>query len=229
MKILVISDIHANCEALKVLVPYFELADKVFCLGDMVGYSCAVNECIDILREHECVCIQGNHERYLIEGVESQIKYLNESVLFGIQYAKEHITEDNYKWLKGLPLSIGHSEEGASILMVHGSPFDPINDYVYAGNTDFSVWKFKYDFILLGHTHRELCNHVGDSVILNPGSVGQARDHEGKACAIMLDTTQRKWTSIHEPYDFMKNLEFSISKGAGQWVYKHYQTVINKQ
>ena len=75
MRIVVISDIHANYEALKVLVPHFRSSDKILCLGDIIGYSCAVNECIDILREFECVCIQGNHDRYLIEGTEGWIYY----------------------------------------------------------------------------------------------------------------------------------------------------------
>ena len=95
MKIVVVSDIHANYEALKVLVPYFRNADKILCLGDIVGYSCAVNECIDLLREFNCVCIQGNHDRYLIAGNGKQTKYLNESVLFGIEYAETPITQRN--------------------------------------------------------------------------------------------------------------------------------------
>ena len=226
MRIVVISDIHANYEALKVLVPYFRNADKILCLGDIVGYSCAVNECIDILREFNCVCIQGNHDRYLIEGTGKQSKYLNEYVLFGIEYAETHITQHNLEWLKRLPLSVGIKEDGISILMAHGSPFNPTDAYVYTNNTDFSEWKFSYDYIFLGHTHREMSVKVGDTVVFNPGSVGQARDREGVACAAILDTAKQDLMRIHVPYDYMKNLRLSFANGAGEYVFKHYQTII---
>lgn len=226
MRIVVISDIHANYEALKVLVPYFRNADKILCLGDIVGYSCAVNECIDILREFNCVCIQGNHDRYLIEGTGKQTKYLNESVLFGIEYAETHITQRNLEWLKRLPLSVGIKEDGISILMAHGSPFNPTDAYVYTNNTDFSEWKFSYDYIFLGHTHREMSVKVGDTVVFNPGSVGQSRDREGVACAAILDTETQDLIRVREPYDYMKNLRLSLANGAGEYVFKHYQTLI---
>lgn len=226
MRIVVISDIHANYEALKVLVPHFRSSDKILCLGDIIGYSCAVNECIDILREFECVCIQGNHDRYLIEGTDGQTKYLNESVLFGVRYAKAHITKNNLEWLKRLPLSVGIKEDSISMLMAHGSPFDPIDAYVYTNNTNFSEWKFNYDYIFLGHTHREMYVKVNNTIVFNPGSVGQSRDREGVACAAILDTETQDLIRVREPYDYMKNLRLSLSNGAGEYVFKHYQTLI---
>ena len=79
MKILVLSDIHANYEALLSLDKYVQECDTVLSLGDITGYSCAVNECIEYARTHNFVSIQGNHDRYVIEGMYSQTKFLNES------------------------------------------------------------------------------------------------------------------------------------------------------
>lgn len=70
-----LSDIHANYEALLSIDKYVRECDYILCLGDIVGYSCAVNECIDYVRKHNFLCIQGNHERYVIEGMDGQKKF----------------------------------------------------------------------------------------------------------------------------------------------------------
>lgn len=230
MRLLVLSDIHGNYEALKSLLPYIKEVDKVLCLGDIVGYGCAVNECIDLARTYNFVCIRGNHEQYVIEGTDNQPKYLNESVLWGIQYAKKVITQEHLKWLNSLPLTMGGRFDGLSILMAHGSPFDPINGYVYENNTDFSLWEsFQFDYLFIGHTHRTLSHQLGTGgLILNPGSVGQARDFEGKSCAAILDTQTRVVKCLRVDYDYQKHLDLSISHGAGEWVYKHYRTLLSK-
>lgn len=227
MKILFFSDIHANHEALKHLEPYIEQADMSICLGDLVGYSCSVNEVVDFLRSREIVCIQGNHERYLLEGLESQKKEINDSVRFGIEFAQKTITLDNLKWISSLPISFGFFADGLSFLCCHGSPFDPVNGYIYENNTDFGIFdKFRYDVIVLGHTHRAMSIKRLDKVILNPGSVGQSRDYEGVVCAVIIDTETLEQETLRILYDFRKNLSISLSNGAGDWIFKHYRTVL---
>lgn len=227
MRILVLSDIHANYEALLSLDKHVRECDCVFSLGDITGYSCAVNECIDYARNNNFICIQGNHDRYVIEGLDCQTKYLNESVSFGINHAINVISPENLAWLKTLPLVYSIKIDNITILIAHGSPFDPINCYVYKNNTDFEAWnQFIYDYIFIGHTHRELTHQVKNSIIINPGSVGQARDFEGKACACILDTESRVIERLHIKYDYMKNLNHSLIFGASDWIYKHYQTVL---
>lgn len=227
MRILVLSDIHANYEALLSLDKHVRECDCVLSLGDITGYSCAVNECIDYARNNNFICIQGNHDRYVIEGLDCQTKFLNESVRFGINHAISVISTENLAWLKTLPLVYSIKIDNTTILIAHGSPFDPINCYVYENNTDFEAWnQFIYDYIFIGHTHRELTHQVKNSIIINPGSVGQARDFEGKACACILDTESRVIERLHIKYDYMKNLNHSLIFGASDWIYKHYQTVL---
>ena len=103
MRILFISDIHGNYPALLSLEKYFNEVDKIICLGDVVGYHCYVNEVIDFLIRHDVICIQGNHDRYVFEGLENQTKYINDSVRFGIEVAQKKLTEDNKEWLGALP------------------------------------------------------------------------------------------------------------------------------
>ncbi len=227
MRILFISDIHGNYPALLSLEKYFNEVDKIICLGDVVGYHCYVNEVIDFLKRHNVVCIQGNHDRYVFEGLENQTKYINDSVRFGIEVAKKKLSEENRKWLCELPTSLSFKYNDLSILCCHGSPWDVTNGYVYADSDMFpQMLDFAFDIIALGHTHRAYTKQMGRQIVFNPGSVGQARDTEGKACAKILNTSTREISVIQESYDFMETLKDSISNGAQDWVYKHFKTVI---
>lgn len=227
MRILFISDIHGNYPALLSLEKYFGEVDKIICLGDVVGYHCYVNEVIDFLKRHDVVCVQGNHDRYVFEGLENQTKYINDSVRFGIEVAQKKLSEENRNWLSELPTSFSFKDNGLSILCCHGSPWDVTNGYVYADSDLFpQMLDFAFDIIALGHTHRAYTKQTERQTVLNPGSVGQARDTEGKACAKILDTSTREIYVIQESYDFMETLKDSISNGAQDWVYKHFKTVI---
>lgn len=227
MRILFISDIHGNYPALLSLEKYFNGVDKIICLGDVVGYHCFVNEVIDFLKRYDVICIQGNHDRYVLEGLENQTKYINDSVRFGIEVAQNKLSEDNRKWLYQLPTSLSFKDNDLSILCCHGSPWDVTNGYVYADSDLFpKMTDFSFDIIALGHTHRAYTKLTERQIVFNPGSVGQARDTEGKACAKILDTSAREILVIQESYDFMVTLKDSISNGAQDWVYKHFKTVI---
>ena len=229
MKILIISDIHGNLPALQAIDSYVNKTDLTICLGDIVGYHCYVNEVIDYLKRHNVVCIQGNHDRYIFEGLEIQTKVINDSVRFGIEIASKKISSGNKEWLKQLPTSLSFKFDNCSLLCCHGSPWDVTNGYVYSDSDLFpKMGEFAFDIIALGHTHRAYIKHEGSMVILNPGSIGQARDTEGFACAKIIDTTTKEITTIQEPYDYMTTINDSIAHGAQEWVYKHFQTVINK-
>ena len=227
MRILFISDIHGNLPALKALERYFKEVDKVICLGDIVGYHCYVNEVIDFLVQHNVTCIQGNHDRYVFEGLEKQTKAINDSVRFGIEIAQKKLIPRSKEWLHSLPTSFSFKADDLSILCCHGSPWDVTNGYIYADSELFpKMTEFAFDVIALGHTHRAYTKHIGNQIIFNPGSVGQARDTEGKACAKILDTNTKKLEVIQVAYNFMETLRDSISYGAQDWVYKHFKTVI---
>lgn len=225
MKILFISDIHANYEALLSLESYIQTVDITICLGDLIGYQCHVNEVLDFLQKHKIICIQGNHDRYLIEGLSSQTKDINDSVKFGIDIAKKTITKENLIWLQNLPISLGLKIDNLSILCCHGSPWDPTNGYVYEESHLFNEMKdFQYDIIALGHTHREYLK-IGKPIVFNPGSVGQARDKEGIVCAKIFNTETIEFEDLYLEYDFQKEIKYSLDFGAKDWIYKHFQTL----
>lgn len=226
MKILFISDIHGNYPALEVLRDYIENADMTICLGDIVGYHCYVNEVIDFLIKHDVICIQGNHDRYVFEGVENQQKEINDSVKFGIEIAQKELSEDNKDWLSKLPTSFSFKVDNTSFLCCHGSPWDVTNGYVYENSSLFpKMQDFAFDVIALGHTHREYTKNLDGLIVFNPGSVGQARDIEGMACAKVFNTETQGVKTIRERYDYMSTINNSIAHGAQEWIYKHFRTL----
>lgn len=221
MKIGIISDIHANYEALISLKGILDKCDRIICLGDMVGYYCQVNEVIDFLRDMDAICVLGNHDYYLLNGCPDNVP---KGVRFGIDFAKKAIRMDNYGWLSKLPTITGRYIDGRSLLIVHGSPWNPIGDYLYKDNPILhNLDDFKFDIIAFGQTHRRLIlTESGKVQLLNPGSVGQSRDITSTACALVLDTKTMDVENIAETYDPSKVINLAINNGAQDWIYKHF-------
>src|SRR5690242_15353113 len=104
MNILVISDLHANYEALQAIRPAVAQADLVVCFGDLVGYYCQVYEVLDFMRGLTAITIRGNHDEYLLSGCPPDVP---EAVRFGVDYANRVIDPAHRRWLAALPLVWG--------------------------------------------------------------------------------------------------------------------------
>ena len=214
-----ISDIHANFEALSSMKDDLSKADLVVCLGDLVGYYCQVNEVIDYIRSINCICVLGNHDHFLLEGYHPDAL---PAVKFGIDYARTVITSDNHEWLSKLPLVWGGFIGGRSLLISHGSPWRPLDDYLYQDKPALnSLDTFQYDLIAFGQTHRSLLRFDRRPYLLNPGSVGQSRDIKAKACAVFLDTETLNFTKIERSYNVEHVLDMAVENGAQEWILKH--------
>jgi putative phosphoesterase len=219
LRVALISDIHANHHALAALSETLDSADRVLCLGDLVGYYCEVNEVIDRLREMEAVCVRGNHDQFLLAGVPESAPG---PVRWGIDHAARCISEDNREHLSGLPLSLGIELGGRRILLTHGSPWRPLEDYLYADSPDLDrLARFDYDVIGLGQTHRPLCRDDSRPIVVNPGSVGQSRHRPAVACAALLDTASLTVTHVEVQYDPTPVMALARVNGAGEWISKH--------
>ena len=172
--IAIISDIHGNYTALtEVLAKIDGLGIKdVYCLGDVAGYYTEINECCNELRRRDITTIMGNHDWYIVgKGFCPRSKSANDC----IQYQRTVISEENRKWLCGLPVFLNVGD----LSLVHGGWGDPIDEYV-APTAEYFL-RVGGRYFASGHTHRqELCN-FGDKVYCNPGSVGQPRDNDPRA------------------------------------------------
>lgn len=199
MKIIIISDIHANNQALAAILPDLKKADHVICLGDIVGYNMAVNEVIDELRQIKSfTCVRGNHDDFLLRGYPLE---LSKHVSQWIDYAANVIRPDNKTWLANLPIIWAGFIGDLSFLLVHGSPWSPFTDYLYTDNPLLQkLDSFNYDIICFGQTHRAYVRSDKKPFIINPGSVGQSRDRKGLACALQIDTDLMEFTKIEREF-----------------------------
>ena len=217
MRILVISDIHANLPALEAVLAAAETFDAVWCLGDLVGYGPDVNEVVEKVRSLPgLVCIMGNHDSAVIGQIE--LAAFNREARESIIWTQAVISPDNLQFLKGLPekLVIGNAT------LVHGSPRSPVWEYLLDGQNAYENFAhFDTPFCFVGHTHipivyywrgennsvdwRLLNNEdmpISDArMIVNPGSVGQPRDHNPRAGYLIFWPELATWKAYRVEYD----------------------------
>lgn len=182
-KIGIISDIHGNYPALQVVMNQLVKADceQIICLGDIVGYYCMVNECIELLQEKNVHCLQGNHETYLLGKARCP---RSRSVMDCIRYQQKIIKREYLDWLaKLIPMDVKND-----MVIMHGGLKDPVDEYVK--DFDFKLGKMLYPDKLVffsGHSHIQSLQRHENRLYCNPGSVGQPRDHISSAAYAIFD------------------------------------------
>lgn len=179
-KIALISDIHGNYEALKAVLAKIDALgiDKIYCLGDVVGYYSQVNECCDELRKRAVPCVMGNHDWYMASGTGCP---RSRSVNDCLAYQRKVITPENLEWVASLPVIL-HVE---NLRMVHGGFNNPIDEYLDPQEAYFA--NLSGCFFATGHTHIQQIQKYGPKTYCNPGSVGQPRDGDNRAAFATFD------------------------------------------
>ncbi len=219
MRILVISDIHANLVALETVLRDAGQFDRIWCLGDVVGYGPEPNACIETLREHDLICIAGNHDWAVLDKLD--LEEFNPDARAAAEWTRQQLTLTSVDWLHALPERIPTQAE--KFTLVHGSPRYPIWEYVMTP----AVARINFDFFdtricLMGHTHVPVLyrhrldeytataetlpegNAVAidsDRLMINPGSVGQPRDGDARAAYALLDLDALTLTHYRVEYD----------------------------
>jgi predicted phosphodiesterase len=206
MKFGIISDIHSNSEALDCTLNNMGKVDEFICLGDIVGYGADPNYCIKKIKDLNCMCIGGNHDFAVIGKLD--INYFNDAARKAILWTSRKLEENNKIFLLNLNKKIQVIE---NIFAVHGSPREPIFEYILDKNSAYDIFT-KYDFKIyfIGHSHLAGCfsfNKSNNQVnytdfinggyieilknkryIINCGSVGQPRDGNPDASYGIYDT-----------------------------------------
>jgi predicted phosphodiesterase len=209
MRNLVISDIHANLEALQTVLKNAGEFDAVWCLGDIVGYGPDPNGCIDLIKSlPNLTCIRGNHDAAILG--EMDVKLFNIEARNTISWQLSKLSPENLEFLKNLPDRVSLS----GVLLVHGSPRYPVWEYIldpFVARVNFNF--FEEDYCFIGHSHQALICHwdpvkekmnwkgqvnglvyeLTPRMILNPGSVGQPRDNDPRASYGIFDDQSKKW------------------------------------
>jgi predicted phosphodiesterase len=218
VRVLVISDIHANDAALQAVLENAGVVDETWCLGDLVGYGPDPNQVLERLRGLPRLrCIFGNHDAAIIHRME--LAAFNGDARTSLIWTEKVLTSDNLNFLRSLaPLD----EVGGAVTLAHGSPRDPTWEYVLntlAARLNFSHFRTPYCFV--GHSHIQSLfefdedddrvitspNRVSQVMpltrrsIANPGSVGQPRDRDPRAAYAIFEADARTWETRRADYD----------------------------
>ncbi len=208
MTYLIISDIHANWEALSAVLRDVEGEyESVVCCGDIVGYGADPNAVTEWVRSHAAISIRGNHDRAC--AALTGIDWFNPVAQAATRWTHESLTEENRTWLKELPQGPAAVDD---FQIVHGSPLN--EDEYLLGVAEVSE-AFAYDdapLTFFGHTHVQcVFEHTRlrtrrwsppelgrfaeirdtSSYLINPGSVGQPRDGDPRAAFALFNPKER--------------------------------------
>ena len=214
----VISDVHSNLEALDAVLEDIRKRkiEKVFFLGDAVGYGPNPNECVEILKDNCEVLLAGNHD-WASLGI-TDIEYFNESAKEAILWTMKVLNERNRKTLSTFPVIKVMKKE--NILLVHSTPKEPEQWHylLTLWDAEINFHYFDQRICILGHSHQpfviekfpsgEMITHrraarlgKGERYIINAGSVGQPRDRDPRACYVVLEGEGVEFIRVSYPVE----------------------------
>lgn len=223
MRYAIISDIHANVEALEAVLEDIDRrrVDKIVCLGDIVGYNANPNETVDLIRERGILTIAGNHD---LRGAGDQEPVgFNPQARSAILWTRDQITPENKAFLASLPITLAVDD---LFLMVHGS-VNSADDYILSTSeaiANFELLRKEGDLHIcfFGQTHKPaifvqdegrvfLVRGEGKEYdfmlrdrayyLINPGGVGQPRDQDERAAYLIYDSYRDRVSFFRVVYD----------------------------
>jgi predicted phosphodiesterase len=226
VRVLLLSDIHSNLEALDACLAAAPAFDVAVNLGDIVGYGASPNEVIERSRKLGKYFVRGNHDKAVCGLID--IKDFNPVAALASSWTRDQLTRDNLEWLKALPQGPVQIEELPGTQFVHGSPVDEDEYVVSAADAVEPLMVAPAMLTFFGHTHLQGSftlngDHI-DSIhpayrtvgqiessefplrnglryMINPGSVGQPRDGDWRAGFALFDSEARIVSFYRVPYN----------------------------
>jgi diadenosine tetraphosphatase ApaH/serine/threonine PP2A family protein phosphatase len=218
MRILVLADIHANLAALDAVLADAKLhgvMDRIWVLGDTIGYGPQPDECLDRMRQAGALVVAGNHEKAAIG--ELDVSIFNPYAAEALTWTAGRLSTPSKQYIRGLPVRL----EDHGVTLVHASPRDPMWEYIMGrGQALENLRAFSTKGWAAGHTHVPVwlsldkkrpaggvaadgsTAQVGASrFYFNPGSVGQPRDGDPRASYAVFNTEERSVAFHRIEYD----------------------------
>jgi putative phosphoesterase len=202
VRILLVSDIHANWPALQALD---EPHDVCLCLGDLVDYGLEPAPCLDWARQHVHHAVRGDHDHGVAQNVVitggNGFKHLA-----GVTrpMTRSRLKAEDFRFLAGLPVTRMLTLDGQRFLLVHATPRDPFDEWATA-DADFWARRLEgveADVVCVGHTHQPYVLEVGSKLVINPGSVGLPRDGDPRAA----------YAVVHDHEVELKRVEYPVEE-----------------
>jgi putative phosphoesterase len=190
VKLGIVSDIHCNAAGLRQALDLMGEIDELICLGDSIYEYRFSNEVVQLLKDREAHVILGNHEECFFGPQGARAR------------ARDGIDPALAEWLADRPHRAELAAHGRRVLLVHSTPWEPRGTYVHPESGLLARFaEADADIVLYGHTHQQLVRRVGNVLVINPGSAGEARDHRNGrplSCAV-LDTASEDVRLIDFP------------------------------
>lgn len=210
MRIALISDIHSNLPALTAVLGHItstsESVDRIYCLGDVVGYGAQPAQCVELVREACHAVVLGNHDLAVADGTD--VDWLPLDGQEAAAHNRAELSTESLTWLAGLPLI----HEDTCGTFVHATPLDP-DRWLRMESFRLTQAQFSHfgtDLCFMGHTHIPaiLSNSLGvfrirqgHRYLVNVGSVGQPRDGDPRACVAFFNTETLEYTLDRVAYN----------------------------
>ena len=216
MRVAVISDIHSNLHALEAVLADIqaEAPDEVWCLGDIVGYGAQPNECVDAVRETAQLSLCGNHDLAVLGTID--VAAFSGDAGAAARWTRTVLGDGQAEWLGALK----PTADRVGVQLFHGSPLDPVWDYVLSEEiAKECILQTTAPLLLVGHSHVALAlrwdggqmsgglasaatevDLARGRFVLNPGSVGQPRDGDPRAAWLLIDEETGRAAFRRVPY-----------------------------
>lgn len=239
VRLLLLSDIHSNLEALEACLDAAPEHDAVANLGDVVGYGGSPNEVVELVRAMDPISVRGNHDRCCC-GLEDT-SHFNPAAADAANWTRAELADSHLDWLRQLPRGPLQDADWEDVQFVHGSPLDE-DTYIaseFSARAALEISPFHLTFF--GHTHIQgafarprlvaealplervrsasrlhisrLKLNPKMKYLVNPGSVGQPRDYDRRAAFAIYDSKKQEILFCRVPYDIALAQERILQAG----------------
>jgi putative phosphoesterase len=201
MKIAVISDIHANFDALSALPGGY---DELWVLGDLVNYGPQPAEVVDYISQRATLVVRGNHDHCIAYDEDPRCTPRFRAMATATRKFTGQVLSDSQKqFLHDLPLRADVERGNTHFCLLHSAPSNPLYGH-YGENSDrwpAEAESITADVLFVGHTHRPFLRRIGDRTVCNPGSLGQPCHGKPEACYVLWEDGSMELKSFAYPVE----------------------------
>jgi protein phosphatase len=183
VKIAIISDIHSNLAALEAFPE--KTYDQLWCVGDLVDYGPKPHETIQRIQRDATFVVRGNHDHAVGFDVSPQCSApFTRLAADTRRFTQQTCTDEDIAYLRNIPIQQSVQVDSTSFYVVHAVPTDPLFGYSpeHSDQWEKEVTWAHTDILVVGHTHTPFIRTIGNTTIVNPGSLGQPKTGRQLAC-----------------------------------------------